>query len=306
MPERVLRRLDEIVRQLRRIGLQAPLPVNTRQGGRFTDGDKNQTVSQAIIQLLETKKNSGRRAVYISSLGQYLKRFERSKQGRHIRSITTAEVEAWLSQFSGHSRATWLSRLSTLFGYAVRKGWMERNPCDAIERIITDSKLPAVLTPAQVRSLLDHAPEKCKPYLILGVFAGIRPGGELLKLQWEHIDLEAGTVSVVFPKVRKHRRIVTLEPVAIRLLKPLAKASGPVSPSASTIRRCKRAMRSALGFAEWPSDILRHTAASYLLALHKDAGRVALQLGNSPSILLTHYHNPISKAQCSEFWSIGS
>jgi hypothetical protein len=54
----------------------------------------------------------------------------------------------------------------------------------------------------------------------------------------------------------------------------------------------------------WPTDLLRHTAASYLLALHKDAGKVANMLGNSPQILLSHYHDPVTEADCKAFWQL--
>jgi hypothetical protein len=56
--------------------------------------------------------------------------------------------------------------------------------------------------------------------------------------------------------------------------------------------------------AKFPQDLFRHTAASYLLALHGDAGKVATMLGNSSSVLLRHYHEPVNKADCDRFWSI--
>ena len=66
-----------------------------------------------------------------------------------------------------------------------------------------------------------------------------------------------------------------------------------MSPSLSTLRQFKLRACAALGLSRWPQDLLRHTAASYLLALHGDAGKVATMLGNSSSVLLTHYHEPV-------------
>jgi hypothetical protein len=56
-----------------------------------------------------------------------------------------------------------------------------------------------------------------------------------------------------------------------------------------TRRRYLRALRDYLRFKRWPQDVLRHTAASNLLAFHQDAGKVAAFLGHSAGILLRHY-----------------
>ena len=121
-------------------------------------------------------------------------------------------------------------------------------------------------------------------------------------LKWEHVSLETGTVQILFPKVRKHRRIVPLESVAVKLLREHPLKSGNVAPSNSTLRRFKRRMRAVLGFARWPQDVTRHTAASYLFARHSDAGKVAAWLGNSVSVLMNHYVVPVEKESCAAFW----
>ena len=69
-------------------------------------------------------------------------------------------------------------------------------------------------------------------------------------------------------------------------------------------RRWLRTMRDHLGFKAWPQDVLRHTTASQLLALRKDAVAVALELGNSPQVLLTHYLELVTWKQAAEFWAI--
>jgi integrase len=154
----------------------------------------------------------------------------------------------------------------------------------------------------QSRQLLAACPVVCRPWLILAMFAGIRPDGELMKLDWSKIDLETATVKIDFPKVRSHRRIVPLEPLAVKLLKEHPLRSGAVAPSRSTLRRFKRRMRAVLGFERWPQDVLRHTAASYLLALHQDAAKVAGWLGNSVKVLLSNYHDPVTREASAAFW----
>jgi hypothetical protein len=134
---------------------------------------------------------------------------------------------------------------------------------------------------------------------VLGLYAGIRPD-EIMRMSWADINLETQTARVD-GKTRR-RRIVPLQPVAVALLREHPTQEGPVAPSHSTIRRWKRGARALLG-GHWPKDVLRHTAASYMLALHQDAPKVALCLGNSVQILLTHYHEPVTVKDSNLFWA---
>ncbi len=202
---------------------------------------------------------------------------------------------------SHYSRQTWLNRLSTLFAFAVRRGYLNANPCDRIDRVTVDKRPPLILTPARSRLLLRVTSTMMQPYLILGMFAGVWPE-EVEWRDWSQVDLESGTVAVD-GKTRR-RRLVKLEPLAVTELRKHPLRSGSVAPSAATIARWRKRARRALGLSRWPQDLLRHTAASYLLALHGDAGKVATMLGNSSGVLLTHYHEPVKNGDCAHFWSV--
>ncbi len=270
---------------------------------RLIAEDVDLTIAAVITQILEAKRAANLRPVYLTSLAGYLARFAKGRESRPVDSVTTQEVEEFLGQFSNHSsRATWLNRISTLFAFAVRRDYLPKNPCDRLERITIDRVAPFVLSPGQTETLLAVAPEVVRPYLILGLFVGVRPA-ELLKLTWAEVDLETHTLTVNQAKTRR-RRIVPLHAKAVALLRACSLQSGKISPSNSTVRRFKRAARLALGLKSWPSDLLRHTAASYLLALHGDTGKVATMLGNSSAILLNHYHQPVKAEACAEFWKV--
>ena len=270
---------------------------------RLGDDDDAPTVSAVVTQLLEAKRAANLRPVYLTSLAGYLARFAKGREARAVASVTTQEVEDFLGQFKNHSsRATWLNRVSTLFAFAVRRDYLPKNPCDRLERVTVDRVAPFVLAPGQAQALLTLAPSVLRPYVILGLFVGVRPA-ELLKLTWAQVCLETKTLTVSEAKTRR-RRIVPLHAKAVALLRACPLQSGKLSPSNSTVRRFKRAARLALGLKSWPSDLLRHTAASYLLALHGDAGKVATMLGNSSAILLNHYHQPVKAEACAEFWRV--
>jgi len=191
------------------------------------------------------------------------------------------------------------SRLSPLFSFCVRKGFITSNPCDRVERVSVDLLPPVILTPAQADLMLKIVPTLCRPYLILAMFAGIRPE-EITRMDWAAVNLETKTAKVD-GKTRR-RRIVPLEPKAVALLAGCPLQRGPVAPSNSTLRRFKNKARAALGLKRFPQDLLRHTFASYALALHKDAGKVSTSMGNSSAVMLSHYHEPVSALDCAAFW----
>lgn len=260
----------------------------------------NISISATIDEMLPAKRAANCRERYVKSLNFYLRQFAKGREQRPLAEFTSAEIEDWMNKYPcPWSRRSWLSRLGALFSFALRRGHIAANPCKRIEGVRVDIAPPKILTPAQADLILQICPSICRPYLILGLFAGIRPE-EIMRLDWSAIDLETKTVRVD-GKTRR-RRIVNLEPKAVALLSGCPLQRGPVSPSLSTLRRFKRRALAALGLARWPQDLLRHTAASYLLALHQDAGKVATMLGNSSAILLTHYHEPVRNGDCREFW----
>ena len=59
-----------------------------------------------------------------------------------------------------------------------------------------------------------------------------------------------------------------------------------------------------LDYDEWPHDCLRHSFCSYGLRHSENAGKVALQAGNTEQVLFSHYLKLGSKADAKEFWNI--
>jgi len=260
------------------------------------------TLQAAINELIAAKNSANRRERYTKSLRAYLEQFAKGREQTPLSDFSTAHVETWMHQFdSAWTRQTWLNRLSTLFSFAVRRGHITANPCDRIERVTADACPPKILTPAQVETLLSVVPNVCRPYLILGLFAGIRPE-EIMRMDWSNVCLETKTARVE-GKTRR-RRIVPLEPRAVALLTACPLKTGSIAPSLSTVRRFKESARAVLGMARWPQDLLRHTFASYALALHGDAGKVSTAMGNSSAVMLRHYHEPVTKADCEKFWGV--
>ena len=276
--------------------------LNKPAGGHFGVAiEQRLTLAAVIARLIRSKRKANKRRVYVVSILYYLQRFAAGRRDMAIADFTTEHVEEWLNQFHGqHSCATWLNRISTLFSFALRRGYISKNPCAPIDRVSIDRKPPVIVTVEQSRELLRHCPLECKPYLVLALFAGIRPD-EIARMDWHDVCFETGTVRI--DGKTRHHRIITLEPMALALLKPLRMERGPVAPSKYVLRGWKRRCRALLG-GKWTADILRHSFASYMLAKIGDVGKVAALLGNSPAILLRHYNRPVTAPAAEAFFAL--
>jgi integrase len=275
------------------------------RNGAAADIEEYKPLSEAITELIKAKTAANRRRSYVTSLEQYLTRWAKGQEAKAISSVTLSEIDAFLNGLpSLSSRATAINRLSTLFSFAVRKGWRNDNPCERVERPHVDNGTPAILTVDEAKKVLAITRKSMKrflPWLVLAMFAGIRPE-EIDKLAgWSAVDLDRGivTVDALTAKVRR-RRIVHLKPAAVAWLK----LGGDLPLPHITRRRCMRKLRKVLGWETWKKDVLRHTAASYWLASDPDANRIAMELGNSPQVLLKHYRELVADEQAKEFWAL--
>ena len=115
--------------------------------------------------------------------------------------------------------------LSQALKYAVRQGYLGRNPCELVDSPSWKGKTMRTLTPAEVEVLLDTAKDTYYyPVYYTAVSSGLRQA-ELLGLRWRDVDLDMLSISVsqvlykrrgvcVFkePKTAHSRRRVAMTP----------------------------------------------------------------------------------------------
>ena len=235
-----------------------------------------------------------------------------------VTEITSEQIKGYLNKtktksgayFTNQTRLNRLTKIKQFFNYCMEKPrkWVKENPCEGIT-ITAESKEVEILSNNQVIALLEAAmqeKEKVRqvmvPYLVLGLFAGLRPE-EAQKMRWEWIeplDEEKRIAQVKVPaRISKisESRYAELSEAGWNLMKPYLKQSGPIGWS----RRAFRRIRDKADFAgsAWPADCIRHTYASSWLAVHKDRAHLAEIMGNSPAIIRKHYKRaiPINDAE---------
>jgi len=189
---------------------------------------------------------------------------------------------------------------------ALKAGLIYRNPAALVSAPRPDKKPFSTLTKEQanlfLESIKDH---RWYPIYVLAITTGMRQG-EILGLHWESIDFKKGTLSIQHtlqyssghmtisePKTASSRRIVSLSPFALNVLKKIKKDSGLVFTTSTgnyvSARNVIRHFHSALDKAGLPRmrfHDLRHTAATLLLKENVHPKVVQEMLGHS-SIMLT-------------------
>jgi integrase len=191
--------------------------------------------------------------------------------------------------------------LSMAFDFAIKGEAMSKNPATSITLPSTAHapKVTKSLDVQQARLLIEEATgHRWAALFILALNLGLRPG-ELTALCWDHVDIEAATISVgrgarrtrsggTFltdeVKTARARRTLMLPPMALTALRE-HKARQTVDDLATGIRsdlvfrtsvgtiisarnlaKELQAMTTSLGFgSNWTPNELRHTAASLLV-----------------------------------------
>ena len=86
--------------------------------------------------------------------------------------------------------------LSQSLKYAVRQGYLGRNPCELVDPPSPRKKLMRTLTPGELEALLENASSnQFYPVIYTAVSTGLRQA-ELLGLRWRDIDLDMLSISV--------------------------------------------------------------------------------------------------------------
>jgi integrase len=151
------------------------------------------------------------------------------------------------------------------------------------------------------------------PFLTLGFFCGVRPDGELQKLNWSDVHLSEENPQVVIrpevSKTKRRRRFIDLSPNALAWIEVYRRSGQPLNGkvvpfSASTLKRKRNDLCRATGVT-WIQQGMRHTYCSSWLAMHGDINKLVLQSGHTDTqTMWEHYHRGMTQAEAEKFWSI--
>jgi len=271
--------------------------------------------SQAIVQRLRADGYSKRHS---NNLSNIMAVFCKTYSSHLVSSITTDNVQKWLDDYrtkegrtlSAVSFNSYRRYLSLFFNYCVKRGWLSDNPVSRVsqQRVIT--KVPRLLMPSDLKVILNASSGDLRTAIALQAFCGLR-SSEVARVRWTDVLLnESGNyIQIGADNAKTSRRRLTpipdnLLPLLHREKKPdgFIYATGKGKPDA--IQKALVGIRKSLRGMTWGRNALRASALSYRLALTKDASATALEMGNSPTVLMRDYRELTTPTQAMEWFGV--
>lgn len=267
-------------------------------------------VSQAVSKRVEAMEGANKRDRAVSTTLSRLNQLSALYGGVLIANMRTKHIRSVLAtpHWQPATRKGYLREFKTFFDWCIKQGWILANPCDPIDMPTVDHKMPEYMLPDDVKRVLYtmyQANPNCASPAAIGFFAGIRTA-ELERLKWGDVDLVEQNITIR-PEVAKIRRArhVTMSNNLRQWLSD-SRFPDPASlimpPGFKAVRR--RACTQLC--LPWPPNAMRHSFATYHLAMHKDAGKTATQLGHSKGseLLFTNYRGLATEAESAAYWNI--
>jgi integrase len=236
-----------------------------------------------------------------------------------MHTITPAQLDDFLrTRTEGWDRANFYKRVRHFLNHAKRRRWLLENPCEELSPPKTPGGKREVYRPEQFEALLMNAHDsEVKLFLALAALAFMRTR-ELVRryagqpvLEWEHILWDRRLIHVPENVAKATRRksgserFTPICPALAAWLGPLDGRTGRIiATSDEFFRRKLRVVFESAGVQFLP-NALRHSAISYWLAAHSEAGigEVARYAGNSEPSCRVHYLRLLSEEDGERWYS---
>ncbi len=274
-------------------------------------------VSEVVEELLQAKQKARRSELHLRDLESRLGRFGDAFQV-NIGDVTGPMIEHYLQSMdvAGRTKANYLQHITALFNFAIRRKYLPKDSIDEVKAVERPEEIPSeiqIFTVEEMSDLLSAAREELIPWLAIGAFAGLRTA-EIKRLDWSEVNLAEGHVEVKAKKSKTgSRRNAPLLPNLAAWLAPYANSTGPVTPFANMVNQINwlvedvnklRKQRGNKTPMNWKHNGLRHSFASYRIALVKDVAQVSYECGNTPAMIHEHYRKVVTETEAKKWFDL--
>ena len=267
------------------------------------------TIREAIEKLVEEKAKLNKGNEYLAEIKKMLKPFAEYFPG-HVTTLSRAHVDEYVSMNGNRNGKLQKIRLLLNFcrGRALPKH--ESTAADDVSfEAVEKSREVAIFTVAECKKILGAARDDEILPLAICMFAGIRTE-EVARMDWAQVRLCKGAADSIIEitkstaKKKERRRIVPiLPPLAAYLRKYPHPKAGRVTPVKVLSDRWEYLAKRSGIF--WKHNGLRHSFASYRLALAQDLQALRFEMGHtSEQMARDHYVKTVTKAEAAKFWAI--
>jgi len=204
----------------------------------------------------------------------------RDRRLQLMKPATVVRELGWMQHAIDIACADWGQRLK------------DGNPVKQVRRPRIDNKRERRLQSTEWQALLgavnDARTPLMKPLLALALATGMRRG-ELLSMQWKHIELDRRTVFL--PQTKNGRaRTVPLSPAAVRVLTELPHQTDKCIPlSGNAVRLAFERLRQRAGVVDLTFHDIRHEAVSRFVESGLSLAQVQMISGHRDLRMLMRY-----------------
>ncbi len=196
-----------------------------------------------------------------------------------------------------------------MLNVAMAEGWIPANPFKQGESLVTiadEKKRERILTRDEEKTLLAACETPNRAHLRAIIIAALDTGcrlGELLKLRWRDVDLDAGEIHLVAFNTKTARERWVALTTRLRGELERLKDEAPDEPSfrvfgiTSNVKRSFTGARKDAGLENVRFHDLRHTAATRLVQHHIPLSEVGRVLGHSQANTTYRYVNPDAESR---------
>lgn len=195
----------------------------------------------------------------------------------------------------------YMASLSLLFSYAVKQlHWISESPCASLIKLKESPGRDRILTPNEIDRLLSACRKSRSLYLYPIVLIALTTGarqGEILNLEWKHIDFDNKLAYLKETKNGRPRSISLSEPVLDELrqlkekrasLKPLVFSSKTAFGRIDIKKAWQTALRIA-GIEKFRAHDMRHTFATLAAGQGASNLELATAMGHRTLQMLLRY-----------------
>lgn len=289
-------------------------------------GITQKTVQQIVDEMVAAKQNARRSFVHVKDLAGRLNRFAGAFQ-MDLGQVTGPMVQDYLNglgDVSGRTQINHLRHIISLFNFAIKRRYLPKDAKDELEVVEWPDEEEGeikIFSPHELRLFLANARPEMIPWLTIAAFAGIR-SAELQRLSWSEIHIDERFIEIKAAKAKTaSRRLAPITDNLAAWLTPYAQQSGQVAPFANMAKQIVRLIEDVNAALKknaeadgadphsvqkvgWKRNGLRHSFVSYRLAIIKDVAQIALEAGNSPTMVFKNYRQVVTEAEAQRWYSI--
>ena len=279
---------------------------------------KSVTVNVAIDSIRQRMLADGNSRKHCNNLTQIARLFAKNYGNELVSSIRSNEIQVWLDNYQmkngrrlgGVTYNTYRRYLSLFFSFCIKRGWQTTNPLAVISPQKVFNKVPRLLSPSELKVIIEASPESLRLPIALQAFCGLR-ASEVSRVLWSDVLIgESGNyIQIGANNAKTMRRRLSpipenLMPLIIKLRQPEGFIYLEGKGSVDAFQKALVGFRKSLNRISWGRNALRASALSYRLALTKDAAATALEMGNSPSVLMRDYRELTTPTQAMEWFTL--